>query len=128
MKPIKILISLSFLILPLSSHANTHHKSYQIERLSKSSTVKLSDVKLIKEDDKYIILGKLKKRSYNTHVQPGHIEYNLKTSDDELVERGVTNTVGNLNLRHLKNGRQFKQTLDGPLPKNGRLELIWHKN
>ena len=128
MKSITFAIPLTFLILSLSSHANTHHKSYQIDQLSKSTTVKLSDIKLMKEADKYIILGKLKKRSYNTHVQPGHIEYNLKTSDDVLVERGVINTAGNLNLRHLKNGRQFKQPLDGPLPKKGRLELIWHKN
>ena len=91
----------ALLFLNVELQAQTHDFDYSLEQTSKPAQVRLTNMKIMKENYQLILRGKVMRRTYNSHVIPDHIDYEITDADDMIVDKGVIDTINSLNLRHL---------------------------
>jgi hypothetical protein len=100
---------------------------YPVQVNYQPTKVKISNIHINKEQGMFIISGVIKRRAYNSHALPGHLDFQIIDSQNETIQKGIIKVSG-LNLRRNRNGRQFRITLDNKLPKDGHIKLDWHNN
>lgn len=102
---------------------NAAEKNFPVKIVSETTTVKLSRVDVKNENQQLVLTGRVKRRSPNTHVVPGHIDVlvngelynNLRYSPGRLHKRSVF-------------GSKFNLVLPANLPKGSTIKLKWHRN
>lgn len=117
------LLFVQFLLLQMV-HAEM---PYPVQVNYQPTKVKISNINVKKEQGMFVISGVIKRRSYNSHALPGHLDVQVVDSQNEILQQGTIKVSG-LNLRRNRNGRQFRISLDNTLPKGSYIKLDWHDN
>ena len=100
---------------------------YPVEVNYQPTKVKISNIKVTKEHGMEVISGVIKRRSYNSHALPGHLDVQIIDSQNVILQQGIIKVSG-LNLRRNRNGHQFHMTLNNKLPEGSYVKLDWHNN
>ena len=122
-----ISIVITFQILFLQSlYAQSQ---YPIEIKHQPVQVNLSNLKIKSvvenNQESQLLTGRIKRRAYNSHVLPGHIDYVVLGRNDEILYEGAIQVSG-LNLRSRSPfGRQFKILLP-ELADGSHIKIGWH--
>ena len=90
--------------------------------------VRISKIKIQYENEQLILSGLIKRRSYNSRVSPGHINYSIVDGQGQFIKEGVVNYPMNISSRHSKYGSHFSFVLPDDLPEGSRIKLGWQKN
>jgi hypothetical protein len=132
MKKFKVTTVISialFLQLPFiqSVYSQSH---YPVEVQYQPVQVRISNLKIISDVENNqankVLSGTVKRRSYNSHVLQGHIDYVVLNKANGIIHEGAINVPG-LNLRNNRYGRQFKILLPATLPEGSHIKIGWHK-
>lgn len=79
-------------------------------------------------DDGSVVTGKIKKRSYNSRVSPGHIDYAIYDASGKLIDEGAVQYTPSFMLRRWKYGSSFSFKVPDNLPRNSTVKVSHHKN
>ena len=128
----KVVISIAFVLQSLILNSVYAQSHYPIEVKNQPVQVRISQLKIksgIENDNNEdkVLSGLVKRRSYNSHVLPGHIDYVIFDSNDDVTHEGAIQVSG-LNLRNSRYGRQFKILLPKNMPEGSHIKIGWHKN
>jgi|GEM_PF-1721254 len=107
------------------AYANT---LYPVEIGGPTPKVKLLRVTIQHENDQHVLRGKVKRSFFNSLVLPGHIDYSIINTNDQVIEKGIIKYGPSLSLRRWKHGSRFEFILPKNLPETVRIKLDWHKN
>ena len=99
---------------------------YPVTIDSKAAKVSISKIKIQKQNDNWVLSGKVKRRSYNSHVSPGHIKYSILSDKGQVIKQGATNYSPSLSSRRWKYGSRFSFVVPGNLPEGTSIRLGWH--
>jgi len=124
MTKITFFILIQFFILPMA----WSKQLYPVDIESDSAKVKFLQVEVHRQNDQLLLTGKVKRRSYNSTVLPGHIDYIISDSQGQIIAEGVTNYAPSLSLRGWKFGSHFSVNLPDNLPEDSRIKLSWQRN
>ena len=106
----------------------TAESLYPIEVVSQSLGVKISNIKIQKANQQWILTGVVKRKSYNSSVLPGHIDITILGNKKHIVAQTQVGYAPSLSLRRWKAGSHFSFTLPSQIPRGSRIKLQWHKN
>jgi hypothetical protein len=132
MKKFKVTTVISivlFLQIPFiqSVYSQSH---YSVEVQHQPVQVRISNLKIISDVENNqankVLSGTVKRRSYNSHVLPGHIDYVVLNKANGIIHEGAIKVAG-LNLRNNRYGRQFNILLPATLPEGNHIKIGWHK-
>lgn len=101
---------------------------YPVEIDYQPVQVRISRIKIQQDGEQLILSGLIKRRSYNSHVLPGHIDYSIIDGKGQLIKEGMTNYSPSLSLRRWKYGSHFSFSLSKNLPEGSTIKLGWHQN
>jgi len=101
---------------------------YTVDIDSGSAKIKIFNVKIKQHNQNLVLTGSIKRRSYNSKIQPGHINYIIENSLGKILQQGNSKYAPSLSLRRWKHGGKFTIRLPNNLPKNSKIKLSWHKN
>jgi hypothetical protein len=118
-------MSLSLFIL---LQASATELLYPVEIKNKPPKVRIYNVKIQQQQDQLVLSGLLKRRSYNSHVLPGHIDYVVIDTNENVIKQGWTQSPTGLNLRRYRYAHQFQLLLPNDLSEGSRIELSWHQD
>jgi hypothetical protein len=118
-----VLLFVQFLLLQMV-HAE---ELYPVQVNYQPTKVKISNLNVKNEQGMIVISGVIKRRSYNSHALPGHLDVQVLDNQNEVSQQGIIKVSG-LNLRRNRNGRQFRISLDNELPEGSYIKLGWHDN
>jgi hypothetical protein len=108
--------------------ANATQKNYQIEIAPHSPSIKFSRLKVQNENQQLVLSGRLKRRSPNTHVFPGHLDVVVKGNDNQaILHKTISYSPNRLHKRSVF-GSEFKLVLPENLPKGSAIKVKWHRN
>lgn len=100
---------------------------YPVEVISKPTQVKISKINVKKLNEMIVITGTVNRRSYNSHVLPGHLEIQVMDKNNQLLKL-ETIKVSGLNLRHNRYSHQFRIAFANELPKGSYFKISWHQS
>ncbi len=125
-----VVISIAFVLQSMSFTSVYAQSHYPIEVKNQPVQVRLSQLKIKSgvesDNDNSVLSGRIKRRSYNSHVLPGHIDYVIIDRNDEVIHEGAIQVSG-LNLRKNRYGRQFNILLPKNMPEGSHIKIGWHK-
>ena len=121
----KLLFISSVLLLPQIASAEL---LYPVEIIHQPTKVKISNIKIEPQSDQLILSGKIKRRAYNSHVLPGHIDYVVFDVNNEVVEEGAIDYSSSLSLRRVKQGAHFRFLLPKKMDKGSYVRIGWSQN
>ncbi len=125
-----IVLSIAFVLQSLLLTPVYAQLYYPIEVKNQPVQVRISQMKIkysVENDNEDSVLsGRIKRRSYNSHVLPGHIDYVIIDRNDEVIHEGAIQVSG-LNLRKNRYGRQFNILLPKNMPEGSHIKVGWHK-
>jgi hypothetical protein len=111
-----------------NAHAET---LYPVKVDYQPTKVRFSKVKVkltvINQKEQIVLRGVVKRRIYNSHILPDHIDYIVLDSREQILQQGAIQVSG-INLRHNRYGRQFSLLLPDALPGGSTIKLGWHNN
>jgi len=95
-----------------------------------SSKVEFREVQLLQTDKGLTLGGKIKRRSFNTHVAAGHLDVVVKDSKGKVLHQTAGGYVPSLSLRKSRYGSSFSISIPGStsLPKGSVVSVGYHKN
>ncbi len=131
MKKMTLLFAISSLfITPLFALkcVNATEKNYQIEIVPHSPNVKLSRVNIQSENNQFILSGRVKRRSPNTLVFPGHIDVVVKSDSSQIIFHKVIRYSPSTLHKRSHFGSQFNFLLPENLPTGSTIKIKWHSN
>ena len=105
-------------------HADTY---YPVQVKAQATTIKFSNIKVTKKNKISVLSGIISRRSYNSHVFPGHLDLEVLNNNNEIIYQSIIKITG-LNLRRNRYGRQFIVKVDNELPEASYFKLSWHNN
>ncbi|MCU7938633.1 MAG: hypothetical protein KZQ64_13595 [gamma proteobacterium symbiont of Bathyaustriella thionipta] len=129
MKKIKmfIVVTILFIFQVLSFQSARAGLLYPVDIDSQPVQVRIFGIKIKKHDKKALLSGQIKRRSYNSHVVPGHIYYSIFNGNGQTIKEGIVNYSASLSLRRLKQGSYFSFEIPDSLPEGSRIRLGWQK-
>lgn len=101
---------------------------YPVEILYQPTKVRISNIKIERQSNQLVLSGIVKRRAYNSHVLPGHIDYIVFDINDQVVTEGAVNYSSSLNLRQLKQGAQFSFVLPKNLTEGSYIKVGWNRD
>ncbi|NOQ79946.1 MAG: hypothetical protein GQ546_11155 [Gammaproteobacteria bacterium] len=101
---------------------------YPVDILYQPTKVRISKIKIERHSHQLVLSGIVKRRAYNSHVLPGHIDYIVFDVNDQVVAEGAVNFSSSLNLRRLKQGVQFSFLLPNNLSEGSYIKVGWNRN
>ena len=129
MKKLKLItINLFVFSFILSTQIANAELLYPVEIIYKPTQVRISNIRIEPQSNQLVLSGKIKRRAYNSHVQPGHIDYVVFDVNDQVVTEGAVKYSSSLNLRRLKQGTQFSFLLPEKLDKDSYIRIGWNRN
>jgi len=130
MKTLK-LIAIELLLVSsvlLSSQIANAELLYPVEIIYQPTQVRISNIRIESQSDQLILSGKIKRRAYNSHVLPGHIDYVILDVNDQIVTEGAVDYSSSLSLRRLKQGAHFSFLLPKVLDEGSYIKIGWNRN
>ncbi|MFK5894978.1 MAG: hypothetical protein QM504_17305 [Pseudomonadota bacterium] len=97
---------------------------YPVAIDAKAAIVNISKIKI----QNLLLSGIVKKRSYNSHVAPGHIKYFIVSDKEQILKQGVVEYSPTLSLRSWRYGSRFSFVIPENLPAGAHIRLGWHHN
>ena len=91
-------------------------------------SVKFQNVSINHDGDRPMLTGKIKRRSYNSSVSPGHIDYIVVSKDGLTIDQGAIQYSPSLSLRRWKYGSSFSVLLPENLPSHVIIRVGYHRN
>jgi hypothetical protein len=116
---------ISTLIWPLLFSTSYAGTLYPVEIKTNSNKLTIFKIKLMPSEKNILLTGVVKRRSYNSHILPGHIDYRIVDADKQIFKEGIIRVIG-LNLRKNSYGRAFELFIEEKLPQNSIIQLSWH--
>tara|TARA_B100000745_G_C20133165_1_gene388358 strand:- start:1041 stop:1487 length:447 start_codon:yes stop_codon:yes gene_type:complete len=93
-----------------------------------TSDVLFKRVEIERQNDRYVLSGKIKRRIYNSHVWPGHIDYIAVGSNGKVVAKGAVTYTPSLLLRRWKFGSSFSVLLPEAVSEDALVRVTFHKD
>lgn len=90
--------------------------------------VRFEHVEMENQDGRYVLSGKIKRRSYNSQVAPGHVDYVVYDGKGSVLTEGAIAYSPSLSLRRWKYGSSFSVLLPETVDKEASVKIAFHKN
>ncbi|MBR9910295.1 MAG: hypothetical protein GYB33_08090 [Gammaproteobacteria bacterium] len=113
--------------MSVSSGASAKERVPSVESVT-TSAVRFERVEIGRQDGRFVVSGKVKRRVYNSHVWPGHIDYVAIGSNGEVVAKGAVTYTPSLSLRRWKYGSDFSVLLPESVTEDASIKVAFHKN
>ena len=122
-----ILISVFIISFLFSTTVVAQNNDISIQKVSANSSVKLNRISIRKTDSGYILEGRVKRRSRNTIVTPGHIDIVIKNGKNQTeIQKVITYKPARLS-KHSRFGSKFQLNLPDNLS-GSAISIRWHNN
>ena len=96
--------------------------------MAKSNKVRFEHVVMELQGQHYVLSGKIRRKSYNSQVAPGHIDYAAFDNEDNLITEGAVRYSPSLSLRRWKHGSTFSIKLPTSVTETATIRISFHKS
>jgi len=124
----KIITTLLIAITASSSLNANAELLYPVEIIYQPTKVRISNIRIEPRSDQLLLSGTIKRRAYNSHILPGHIDYVVFDVNDQVVTEGAVEYSSSLNMRRLKQGAHFSFLLPKELNEDSYIRIGWNRN
>lgn len=122
-----ILVIAACLALFSTQFVSANEETFAIDSIS-TNKVRFESLSIEYVEGSPILAGKVKKKSYNTSVLSGHVDYIIKDSNGAVIVEGGVQYRPSLALRRWKYGSSFSIELPKDLPADATIQVGFHRN